>query len=79
MNTKLGKAVPAEDQILTLEDKENEKILLCGMACPQERNIEMKIREKMDKYQQLAFETREKRMRYKVEIIPLVAGIVTSE
>ena len=32
----------------------------------------MNIKEKMDKYRQLAFETREKRMGYKVEIIPLV-------
>ena len=44
------------------------------MACPQEGNIEMKIKEKMDKYQQLDFETREKRMGYKVEIIPLVVA-----
>ena len=34
----------------------------------------MKIKEKMDKYQQLDFETREKSMEYKVEIIPLVVG-----
>ena len=59
---------------LTLEDNENKKILLCDMACPQERNIEMKIKEKMDKYEQLDFETKEKRMGYKAEIIPLVAG-----
>ena len=30
----------------------------------------MKIKEKMNEYQQLAFETRGKRMEYKVEIIP---------
>ena len=57
---------------LTLEDKENKKILLCDIACPQEGNIEMKIKEKMDKYQQLALETKEERMAYKVEIIPLL-------
>ena len=30
------------------------------MACPQESNLEEKIMEKMEKYQQLAFETAEK-------------------
>ena len=44
------------------------------MACPQENNIEAKVKEKLDKYQQLAFETRENRVGYKVEVIPLVIG-----
>ena len=35
---------------LTLEGKENKKILPCDMACPQEGKIEMKIKEKADKY-----------------------------
>ena len=47
---------------LILEVKENKKMLLCDMVCTQEGNIEMKVKEKMDKYQQLAFETTEKRM-----------------
>ena len=73
---KMRQSSTARSQNLTLEGKENKKILLCDMECPQERNIEMNTKEKMDKYQQLAFETREKRMgyRYKVEIIPLVVG-----
>ena len=44
------------------------------MACAQEGNTEMKIKEKMDKYRQLAFETRKKRVGYKAGIIPLVVG-----
>ena len=71
---KMSQSSAARRPDLTLEDKENKEILLCDMACPQEVNIEMKIKEKMDKYQQLAFETREKRMRYKVKIIALVVG-----
>ena len=59
---------------LTLEDNENKKILLYDIVCLQEGNTEMKIEKKIDKYQQLAFETREKRMVYKAKIIPLVVG-----
>ena len=59
---------------LTLDDKQNKKVLLLDMARPQERSIQMRIKEKTDKYQQLAFETKEKRMAYKMEIIPLVEG-----
>ena len=44
------------------------------MACPKERNIEAKSREKIAKYQQLAYETREKRKNYEVKVIPLIIG-----
>ena len=44
------------------------------MACPNEKNIEEKRREKLQKYQQLAFEVRERRPGYQVEIIPIVIG-----
>ena len=50
------------------------EILLYDIVCLQEGNTEMKIEKKIDKYQQLAFETREKRMVYKAKIIPLVVG-----
>lgn len=59
---------------LTLEDRDGKHIWLVDMACPQEQNIEAKHREKLNKYQQLAFETREKRLGFHVEIIPLVIG-----
>ena len=38
------------------------------MACPQENNIEAKVKEKLDKYQQLAFETRENRLGTKLKL-----------
>ena len=44
------------------------------MACPQESNIEAKVKEKLDKYQHLAFEMRENRVGHRVEIVPLVIG-----
>ena len=59
---------------LTLEDKETKRIWICDVACPQENNIEAKVKEKMDKYQQLAFETREKRAGYRVEVVSLIIG-----
>ena len=39
----------------TLEDKETNKVSICDMACPQEDNIEAQVKEKLDQYQQLAF------------------------
>ena len=44
------------------------------MACPMEKNIEVKVTEKLTTYQQLAFELREKRPGYKVTIVPLILG-----
>ena len=44
------------------------------MACPQEDNIETKTNEKRTKYQQLAFEMRERRVGFKVIAIPIVIG-----
>ena len=59
---------------LTLEDKESKRIWICDMACLQENNIEAKVKEKLDKYQKLAFETRENRVGYRVEVVPLILG-----
>ncbi len=59
---------------LTLEDLQERKIWLIDMACPSDSNIENKLREKRYKYQQLAFEIREKRPGYRVEIMPFVIG-----
>ena len=44
------------------------------MACPQNANITNKRTEKLTKYRQLAFETRERRPNYHVSIVPLVLG-----
>ena len=44
------------------------------MAGPQERNIETKLDDKRTKYQQLAFEIRERRKEYKVVVVPIIIG-----
>ena len=44
------------------------------MACPQSINVEKKRIEKINKYRQLAFESRERRTNYKVYIVPLIIG-----
>ena len=44
------------------------------MACPMEKNIEEKRKEKLEKYQQLAFEIRERRPGFRVEIVPVIIG-----
>ena len=44
------------------------------MACPQQNSIETKRIEKMTKYRQLTFETRERRPSYDVCVLPVVIG-----
>ena len=44
------------------------------MACPQQHNIGPKRTEKMTKYRQLAFETRERCPSYKIYVVPVVVG-----
>jgi len=44
-----------------LEDKERKIIWICDMTCPQQQNLNTKRLEKLTKYQQLAFEMRERR------------------
>ena len=44
------------------------------MACPAQANIANKRREKLQKYQQLAFEIRERRVGFMVEIVTLLIG-----
>ena len=59
---------------VTIEYKEQKRIQLVDMACPSEKNVNEKMNEKRQKYQQLAFEIRERRPGYKVEIVPVVIG-----
>ena len=47
-------------------------ILICDMACPQQNNIGAKRTEKMTKYRQLTFETREIRPGYESYVVPVV-------
>ena len=59
---------------MILGDKEEKRIWICDMACLQQQNLETKRAEKLRKYQQLAFEMREKRPGYLVTVIPIVVG-----
>ena len=70
----LRKTTTARRSDLILEDKEKKKIWICDMACPQQRNIKTKRIEKLTKYRQLAFETRERRPDYVVTVVPLIIG-----
>ena len=57
-----------------LEDKEKKKIWICNMVCPQQQNTATKRLEKLTKYRQLAFETRERSAGYNVMVVPLIIG-----
>ena len=57
-----------------IENDEEKTLRIVDMACPDEKNISEKHREKLTKDQQLAFEMREKRPEYRVEIVPIVIG-----
>ena len=70
----LRKTTTARRPDLILEDKEKKKIWICDMACPQQRNIETKRMEKLTKYRQLAYETRERRPGYEIVVVPLIIG-----
>ena len=68
----LRKTTTARRLDLISEDNEKKKIWICDMACPQQRNIETKRIEKLAKYWQLAFETRERRQDCVVTVVPLI-------
>ena len=48
------------------------------MACPQQNNIGAKRIEKLTKYRQLAFKTRERRSGYKIYGVPVEVGALGS-
>ena len=70
----LRKSTTARRPDVVLEDKEEKTIMFCDMACPQSNNLEKKREEKLSKYRQLAFETRERRPGYKVYVVPVIIG-----
>ena len=59
---------------MMLEDESKKMICIVDMACPYELNIHEKRIEKLRKFQQLAFELRERREQYRVTVVPLVIG-----
>ena len=70
----LRKTTTARRPDLTLEDKNQKKIWICDMTCPQQQNIEAKRIEKLTKYRQLAFEMRERRPGFEIVIVPIAIG-----
>ena len=70
----LRKTTTARRPDLILEDKEKKKIWICDLACPQQRNIQAKRLDKLTKYRQLAYETRERRFGYEIMVVPLIIG-----
>ena len=70
----LRKTATARRPDLTLEDKAKKKIWICDTTCPQQRNIEAKRLEKLTKYRQLAYESRERHPEYEMMVAPLVIG-----
>ena len=70
----LHKTTMARRPALTLEDKAKKKIWICDMACPQQGNTEAKRLEKLNKYRQLAYKSRERDLDYEIMVVPLVIG-----
>ena len=70
----LRKTTTARRPDLILEDKEKKKIWICDMACPQQRNIQAKRLDKLTKYRQLAYKTRERRLGYEIMVVLLIIG-----
>ena len=44
------------------------------MVCPQQQNIDTKRMEKLMKYRQLAFDTKERRNGYVIKVVPVIIG-----
>ena len=59
---------------MILEQITDKKIWICDVACPQQNNIGAKGTEKLKKYRQLAFETRDRNSGYKIYVVPVVVG-----
>ena len=59
---------------LVLEDADSKRIWIVEMACPMDENVVEKFKDEVRKYEQLAFETREKRHGYSVNIVPVKVG-----
>ena len=70
----MRKTASARRPDVMIENDEQKKLWIVDMACPNEKNISEKYREKLTKYQQLAFVMREKRPEYRVETVPIVIG-----
>ena len=71
----LRKTTTSRKSDLMLEEKQTKTIQICDMTCPQDNIIEKERLEKRTNFRQLAFEIRERRTGFKVEVVPLVISI----
>ena len=69
---RLRKTATARGPDVTIEYKNKNEIFLVDMACPSKSNVDANHAEKLQKYQQIAFEIRERRPGHNVMIIPIV-------
>ena len=75
----LRKTTTARRPELILELKTDKKIWICDTACPQQNNIGTKRTEKLTKYRQLAFKTRERCPGYEIYVVPVVVRALGSD
>ena len=68
----LQKTITVRRPDLILELKTDKKIWICVIVCPKRSNMGAKTTEKLTKYRQLAFETRERRPCHKIYVVSLV-------
>ena len=74
----LRKTTTARRLDLILELKTDKKIWICDIECPQKNNIGAKRTEKLTKYRQLVFETREQHPGYEIYVIPVILVVLGS-
>ena len=74
----LRKTTTARRPDLSLELKTSKKIWICDMTYPQQNYIGAKRTEKLMKYRQLAFKTRERHPGYKIYVAPVIFGAMGS-
>ena len=76
---RLRKTATARRPDVTIEYKNKNEIFLVDMACSSKSNVNANHAEKLQKYQQIAFEIRERRTGYNVMIIPIVLAAWTTD
>ena len=70
----MGKETTARRPDVTIESKDRTLIRIINMPCYSDQNINEKVTEKLQKYQKLDFEIKEKRQGFHVEIISVVTA-----
>ena len=70
----MRKETTAQRTGVTIEYKDGKSIQIIDIACLSDQNINEKVKEKLQKYQQLAYEIRERRPGHHVDIIPDFIG-----